>query len=228
MSPEPNVGKISRRGFSMQINFLNLATGEEFEIVINGELPEGVTVSYKDNKATNAGTYNATAKFTYDTANYNTIADMNAVLTINKATVALPEVTTSFVYDGTAKVAVTAHDLYTVTEGSATNAGSYEAVITLKDTVNYEWAETFNGKVAWAITKATYDMSGISFENLTVPYDGEEHEIIISGELPEGVTVSYENNKGTEINTYNAVAKFMGNSNYNIIPKMATILGIIL
>ena len=53
-------------------------------IEITGTLPEGVTVSYTTNKGTVVGTYNATAKFTYDTANYNTIADMNAVLTINK------------------------------------------------------------------------------------------------------------------------------------------------
>ena len=200
--------------------------GAEHEVEITGTLPEGVTVSYTTNKGTVVGTYNAVATFTYDTANYNIIADMNAVLTINKAKVALPEATTSFVYDGTAKVAVAAHDLYTVTEGSATNAGSYEAVVTLKDTVNYEWAETFNGKVAWTITKPSYDMSGITFADVTVTYDGAEHKVVINGTLPAGVTVTYENNVGTNVGVYNAIAKFTGDANYNAIPDMNAVLTI--
>ena len=151
---------------------------------------------------------------------------MNAVLTINKVKVALPETTTSFVYDGTAKVAVNAHNLYTVESATQTNAGSYEAVVTLKDTVNYEWAEEFNGKVAWTIEKATYNMSGITFTNVTVTYDGDEHEVKITGTLPEGVTVSYTTNKGTNAGTYNAVAKFTGDTNYNAIPDMNAVLTI--
>ena len=201
--------------------------GTEYVIEIAGTLPEGVTVSYTNNKGTNAGTYNAVATFTYDTANYNTIADMNAVLTINKVKVELPEATTIFVYDGTAKVAVASHDLYTVTEGSATNAGSYEAVITLKDTANYEWAEEFNGKVAWTITKATYDMSSVKFENVTVTYDGAEHKVEITGTLPEGVIVAYTTNKGTNAGTYNATATFTyDTANYNTIADMNAVLTI--
>ena len=212
------------------ISFENVTetyTGSEYVIEITGTLPEGVTVSYTTNKGTNVGTYNAVATFTYDTANYNTITDMNAVLTINKAKVALPESTTSFVYDGTVKVALAAHDLYTVEEGQATNAGSYEAVITLKDTVNYEWAEAFNGKVAWTISKATHNMSSIKFENVTVKYDGTEHKVEITGTLPTGVTVAYTNNKGTNAGTYNAVATFTyDEDNYNTIPDMNAVLTI--
>ncbi len=45
-------------------------------------------------------------------------------------------------------------------------------------------------------------------------YDGEEHEIVISGTLPAGVTVTYENNKGINVGTYNGVATFTGSGNY--------------
>ncbi len=201
--------------------------GTEHKALIAGTLPAGVTVTYENNAGTNAGTYNAVAKFTYDAANYNVIENINAVLTINKEKVALPEATTSFTYNGTAHTAVDAHDLYIVTEGSATNAGTYEAVITLKDTDNYEWAESFNGKIAWSIAKATHDMSGVTFNSSTVVYNGNEHKIEITGTLPEGVTVSYTNNKGTNAGVYNAVAKFSyDTANYNTIADMKAVLTI--
>lgn len=61
--------------------------GSEKELTYTGTLPAGVTfVGYTTNKGTNAGTYNAKASFLgADTANYNPIPDMSAVLTITKA-----------------------------------------------------------------------------------------------------------------------------------------------
>ena len=46
----------------------------------------------------------------------------------------------------------------------------------------------------------------ITFTNQTVDYDGQEHEIVLNGELPQGVNVVYENNKGTNAGVYNAKA----------------------
>ena len=46
----------------------------------------------------------------------------------------------------------------------------------------------------------------VVFANQTVDYDGMEHEIIIAGELPNGVSIVYENNKGTNAGVYNAKA----------------------
>ena len=46
----------------------------------------------------------------------------------------------------------------------------------------------------------------ITFENQIVDYDGQEHEIILSGNLPDGVSIVYENNKGTNAGVYNAKA----------------------
>src|SRR5574344_2068868 len=46
----------------------------------------------------------------------------------------------------------------------------------------------------------------ITFANQTVDYDGEEHQIVVSGELPDGVSIVYENNKGTNAGVYNAKA----------------------
>ena len=60
--------------------------GTAQSLAIVGNLPGGVTVSYFENNQVNAGTYEITAKFTGDTANYEDIPDMTATLTINKAT----------------------------------------------------------------------------------------------------------------------------------------------
>lgn len=56
--------------------------GTEKALAISGTLPEGVSVSYSSEKATNAGTYNAKATLSGD--NYNTLV-LEAKLTINKA-----------------------------------------------------------------------------------------------------------------------------------------------
>ena len=57
--------------------------GKEHSIAITGTLPEGVTVTYTpENVFTEAGTYEVTAVFSYDTVNYEAIEDMKAVLRI--------------------------------------------------------------------------------------------------------------------------------------------------
>jgi hypothetical protein len=56
--------------------------GEEHSVTVEGNLPEGTVVTYTSNKATNAGTYNATAKL--ECEGYNT-ATLTATLTVNKA-----------------------------------------------------------------------------------------------------------------------------------------------
>lgn len=75
--------------------------------------------------------------------------------------------------------------------------------------------------------KRDIDMSAISFNNKTVKYDGNEHEITIAGKLPDGVSVNYRNNKLTEIGSTVATAVFSHNNpNYNEIPNMSATLTI--
>ena len=47
------------------------------------------------------------------------------------------------------------------------------------------------------------EFSGISFAGQTVEYDGEAHAIFATG-VPEGATVSYTRNSGTDVGKYNA------------------------
>ncbi len=58
--------------------------GEEKTIEIEGELPDGATVTYTNNTATDAGTYRATAVI--EAEGYNTLT-LSANLVINKATI---------------------------------------------------------------------------------------------------------------------------------------------
>ena|GEM_PF-4641547 len=61
----------------------------------------------------------------------------------------------------------------------------------------------------YTIVGRTIDISGVTFTSKTVVYDGLMHEILISGDLPYGVTsVEYSNHQATHVGTYYAVAHF--------------------
>ena len=77
-----------------------------------------------------------------------------------------------------------------------------------------------------------YDMSGITFANGTVSYDGQAHTLEVTGTLPEGVTVAYEYYSGeTKLSSapvnageYRVVAKFTGDNEHKAITdKTATL-----
>ena len=53
---------------------------------------------------------------------------------------------------------------------------------------------------------APLTFTGITFTDKTVTYDGSEHELTVSGTLPEGTQVAYTSNKGTNAGEYNATA----------------------
>lgn len=83
-----------------------------------------------------------------------------------------------------------------------TDVGTYEATVKLTK-------EGYNDKTLIAtlsITKAT--ISGITFANKTIYYDGNEHTLTIDGELPAGGKVTYTNNGHfTESGSYEITAK---------------------
>ena len=75
--------------------------------------------------------------------------------------------------------------------------------------------------------KLDYDMSNVKFEDKVVFYDGEEHTLEITGSLPTGVSVTYTNNKLTEVGSIEATATFLGDyEHYNEIPNMTATLTI--
>ena len=209
--------------------------GSEQSIKISGTLPAGVNVTYQNNAGTNAGVYNAVAKFTYtDSGEHEPIPDMYATLTIEKAVFNMSKITfngKTVTYNGAEqKIALSgtlpAGVSVTYESNAGTNAGVYNAVAKFTyDTVNYEAIPDMNAVLT--IEKAVIDMSGVSFASKTVTYDGTEYKLEIFGTLPAGVSVTYESNAGTNAGVYNAVAKFTYDTvNYEAIPDMNAVLTI--
>ncbi|MBQ8545675.1 MAG: hypothetical protein IJ437_01910 [Clostridia bacterium] len=134
--------------------------------------------------------------------------------------------TTSFVYSGEEQVYTIAEsEYYTVSNNKRTNFGVQTVKISLNDKEKYAWSDgtTDDLEYTFNIQKATYSMKDVSFKSQAVIYDGNEHSLEIEGELPEGITVSYNQNVFTEPGIYTIIASFVGgNENYNsIAPKQA-------
>lgn len=84
------------------------------------------------------------------------------------------------------------------TSNKGTNAGVYDARVT----VSKENYETLTLTAKLTVNKAKF--TGLTFSDKTVTYDGNEHEIVLSGTVPEGAQVSYTSNNGTNAGVYNA------------------------
>ena len=194
--------------------------GTEKKVEVTGTLPEGVTATYTNNTATNAGAYNA--KVVLAGEGYKTL-ELTARLVINKADitgVSASDLTVT--YDGTEKEillegTVPAGVTVDVQGNKATNAGNYTATFTLT-------GDNYNTKTVTAaliINKA--DITGVTLDSVTVTYDGSEVKLAVEGTLPEGVTVEYTGNSATEVGTYPVVAVLSGD-NYNTLELTAYIV----
>ena len=208
--------------------------GESQSIIIDGTLPQGVTVSYENNGKTNAGTYTVTAIFSGDATNYNLISNMTATLKINKAVYDMSQITfddDTVTYDGNEHSILISGTLpsgvsVSYDNNGQTTVGTYTITATFTgDATNYELISDMTATLI--ISKKAYDMSRVYFENETVTYDSYSHSITITGYLPDGVSVEYENNGKINAGTYTITAKFTGDAtNYELIPNKTAILTI--
>ena len=193
---------------------------------------DGLTVTYdvSGNEQTNAGNYTLTV-----TGNGNFTGTANANWSIDKRalTADMFEVTGSYVYTGAGQEAtytfsdeggdLTAAD-FGVSYSNNVNAGN-GAVITFTATAdgNYKGELSFN----FTIEKAAYDMSGVSFTDVSYTYDGSEKTLTVTGMLPDGVTVEYTANTLTDAGSVEVTASFTGDTkNYNEIDPMTATLTI--
>ena len=96
---------------------------------------------------------------------------------------------------------------------TGTNAGEYNASVVLSNP-NYN-TKTLTAKLT--INKAEF--TGIKFESKTCNYTGSEIQLLISGQVPTGTQIIYNNNKATNAGEYNASVT-LKNSNY--IDKILT------
>lgn len=65
-----------------------------------------------------------------------------------------------------------------------------------------------------SISKQSYDMVDVTFEDAECDYDKASHSLFIKGSLPEGVTVSYSNNSHIDAGQYEVVASFDGDEEH--------------
>ena len=140
--------------------------------------------------------------------------------------IAVPMAVSGLLYTGEELTGVKPGEGYVLAGNTATNAGTYTATATLEP--NYCWADGSIGpkEVTWMIGKATYDMSGVTFEDASFPYDGNPKSIFITGELPTGVMTNYEGNGQTEVGgPYEVIVHFTGDAdNYNPINDMKAMM----
>ena len=178
---------------------------------------------------TNAGEYTVSA-YALNAEKQFLSAELN--ITVAKATYDMSNISfadDSVPYNGEEQSLAISGDLpagVTVTyDGNGnTNVGEYtvKAKFAVSD-ANYNEIDDMTAKLT--ITKADYDMSGITFADDSVPYNGEEQSLAISGDLPAGVTVTYEGNGKVNAGEYTVTASFTGDyANYNAIAdKTATL-----
>ncbi|MBQ2942390.1 MAG: InlB B-repeat-containing protein [Clostridia bacterium] len=84
--------------------------------------------------------------------------------------------------------------------------GTYDITIDAVEVLNHA-----EDNVPFAVTDGyvkvnALEMTGITLKGATYTYDGSEKEILVTGTLPEGAEVNYEDNKGTDAGTYKAKA----------------------
>lgn len=209
------------------VSYEGFVYGEEAS-VLTGELHYAGTAL----EAIQVGTYPIEVSG-YESVNYE-IQYQAGTLEITKARLDnLVFDSGSFLYDGTPKsiyITQTLPEGVTVTyEGNEqVEIGSHTVKAILAGGVNYE-----NRELEATMT-IRHQLAGLTFEDATFVYDGTEHALAVSGELPEGVTVTYQNNGKIDAGRYQVTATILGGEHYgnlvltaNLIINKATLDGIV-
>ncbi|GHV00828.1 hypothetical protein FACS1894211_09130 [Clostridia bacterium] len=213
-----------------------------------------------DTGKTNGGVYAVTAVFSTSDPNYNAPQNMTATLTVTVnvtnigGTFAVTGVSGDKPYRGTpytvadfagfavtytypsSQVVTLLSSDYTVSySNSSGGAGNSTSVGTVTVTVTVTASYFSGGSPATAtftISNSGYDMSGVTFNNATVTYDGQPHSLTVSGTLPANVTVSYlydnvPDTGKTAVGTYTVTAVFAtSDPNYSAPQSMSATLRI--
>lgn len=208
-------------------NASKVYNGETQSITVDGELPDGVTVSYSEG-IRNAGSIVITATFTSTDANYNVPDTMTATLTVTAKELTVENVTAlNRVYDGTTAVEVTgslagvigSDDVTLEISGTMAdkNVGENKNVtvaanISGADSGNYTIADVDD-----VIVTVTAKEITVVWSNTSLTYNGESQAPTATAETGvAGETVAIEvKGAAVEPGTYKATAT-ISDTNYKL------------
>lgn len=181
--------------------------GREKMLYIQGELPDGVSVSYFINgNATagmvNCGSYEVVAVFDGDARNYELIDEQKATLTINKAKHNMEGIrldNAEFEYNDCEYELILKNESL-IPQGveviyknnKHTDAGIYEVVaeFVIDDPLNYETIEPLTAMMK--IKKAEYDFGDLAIISEKVHYEpGKTYQLSFNQEFPEFINYEY-------------------------------------
>ena len=232
--------------------------GYKHALTISGSLPSGVKVSYTTFSLKDVGTIDITASFTGDDNHYPIDSMSASLTITPRPLTLEWSYDAETAYDGNAKTISLTLNGFVNNDGNILSENSFvlESDVTTWTRNSASWNYTFDYlypgnyvvevkrsninfsnyvlsddailTAAMTIDKGTYDMSGVVFENMTVEYDGQVHELVVTGTLPEGVTVSYGNSQTSrkDVGVSMVYATFTGDSNYYPIEPMLRTLNI--
>lgn len=201
-------------------------TTEYTSSYISAPVPVGLPVgldgipltAYVEGGGAGVGTYSLKLVFVTDSTNYKVPTPLFATLKITKKSTVLTWNTDGFVYSGK-KQAPSAYfsDLSGTRVWVSVSGGEYDAgdgyLAFASENPNYEFT---NPTCSFSIKKADFDLSGITWSEKSLVYDGTERTVTLSG-LPDGMRVTgYANNSAVLVGEYIATASFAyDEKNYN-------------
>lgn len=182
------------------------------------------SVSYRNNKKAGTGYVIISAK---DDSYY--MGEKEIPFRISPLEVSVPKAKTGLTYTGKAQVGVPTGTYYTITNNSETNAGSYTATATLKDTANYVWKDngsiepkTISWKIAPKKITPTVTLSATSYT-----YDGKVKKPTLTVKngstklTTASYTVTYASGR-KNVGSYTVTVKPATNGNYTWTAKKVT------
>ena len=196
----------------------------------NGATAVATGWTYSPSGALTEGTENVTILYTEG----GVTAQAQQAVTVQKANITVPTQSGSLTYNGGPQSPTwTGYDTAEMTIGgvtSGTNAGSYNAQFSLKDTVGTQWADGTTGDktVAWSIQKAAGSLT-LSPTSMTLDADNPSKAITVTrsgtgaisaqSSAPDVASVSVSGNKitvtGHENGDVTVTVNVAADSNYN-------------
>lgn len=196
----------------------------------NGATAVATGWTYSPSGALAEGTESVTILYTEG----GVTAQAQQAVTVQKANITVPTQSGSLTYNGGPQSPTwTGYDTAEMTIGgvtSGTNAGSYNAQFSLKDTVGTQWADGTTGDktVAWSIQKAAGNLS-LSPTSMTLDADNPSKTITVTrsgtgaisaqSSAPDVASVSVSGNKitvtGHENGDVTVTVNVAADSNYN-------------